>query len=190
MRLLINLLVAIVIAAAVGFGSALLVLDREQPFGAVARGAWTAWPEFGGPGADPYSRAALSRSGALPLGNGEGIAFLATADDGGNQLVARCVYVVTGQTPPARLWTLTVTDEDGRLFKTPAGRSGFHSREILRAEDGSFTIAIAADATAGNWLPVTGSGPLRLMLRLYDTPLTSSGIGAATLPAIERRSCR
>ena len=190
MRLLINLLVAIVIAAAVGFGSALLVLDRARPFGAVARGAWTAWPEFGSPGADPYSRAALARSGALPLGNGEGIAFVATTDDGGRALLARCAYAVTGQTPPTRLWTLTATNDEGQGFETPAGRSGFHSREILRREDGSFTIAIAADATPGNWLPVTGTGRLRLTLRLYDTPLTSSGIGAAVLPAIERRDCR
>ena len=190
MRLLVNLLIAIVIAAVVGIGSALLVLDREQLFGAVTRGAWTAWPERGSPGADPYSRAELARSGAVPLGSGEGLAFIATTDDGGAALTAVCSYAVSGQTPPARLWTLTVGDADGRLFANPAGRTFLHSREILRREDGSFTIVIGADAEPGNWLPVTGNGPLRLTLRLYDTPLTSSGIGAAVMPAIARERCR
>jgi len=189
-RLLINLLVAIAIALIVGLGSAWLVLDRERIFGAVTRGAWTAWPELGSPNADPYSRAELARSGALPLGDGEGIAFIADTDDSGAALTARCSYLISGQTPAARLWTLTVTDKNGSLFETPAHRSGFHAREILRREDGSFVIALAGDPQSGNWLPVTGSGPLRLTLRLYDTPLTSSGIGEATLPAIARRSCR
>ncbi|SHE62684.1 hypothetical protein SAMN02745157_0584 [Kaistia soli DSM 19436] len=190
MRLLINLLVAIAIAVIVGLGSAWLVLDRERIFGAMTRGAWTAWPELGSPNADPYSRAELARSGALPLGDGEGIAFVADSDDSGAALTDRCNYVVSGQTPAARLWTLTVTDRAGNLFETPAHRHGFHAREILRREDGSFAIALSGEPQPGNWLPVTGSGPLRLTLRLYDTPLTSSGIGEATLPAITRKACR
>ncbi len=189
-RLLINLLVAITIAAAVGFGSALMVLDRERIFGAVTRGAWTAWPALGSPTADPYSRAELARSGAVPLGSGEGIAFVAESDDTGAKLSARCRYAITGQTPAARLWTLTAEDGAGNLFETPARRGGFHSREILRREDGSFTITVASDVAPGNWLPVAGDGPIRLTLRLYDTPLTSSGIGEAVLPAIQRESCR
>mgnify|MGYP001809776472 CR=1 FL=1 len=190
MRLLFNLLVAIIIAAAVGFGSALMVLDRERIFGAVTRGAWTAWPALGSPSADPYSRAELARSGTVPLGSGEGIAFLADSDDSGAPLSGRCDYRVAGQTPPARLWTLTAEDGEGNLYETPARRSGFNSREILRREDGSFTITVAADVAPGNWLPVAGDGPIRLTLRLYDTPLTSSGIGEAALPTIERGSCR
>ena len=190
MRLLINLLVAIAIAVIVGLGSAWLVLDRERIFGAVRRGAWTAWPDLGSPNADPYSRAELARSGALPLGNGEGIAFVADTDDSGAALTGRCSYTVGGQTPAARLWTLTVSDRNGNLFETPARRSGFHAREILRREDGSFAISISNEPQPGNWLPITGGIPLRLTLRLYDTPLTSSGIGEAILPAITRKACR
>lgn len=189
-RLLIHLLFAIVIAAAVGFGSALMVLDRERRFGAVERGAWIAWPDFGSADADPYSRAVLARSGEVPLGSGEGIAFVAERDDSGARLVANCSYAVSGTTPPARLWTLTATGEGGSLFANPAGRSGFHSREILRREDGSFEIVAGGAPEPGNWLPIAGSGPLRLTLRLYDTPLTSSGIEEVTLPAIARRGCR
>lgn len=189
MRLLIHLLVAIAIAAAVGFGSAMMVLDRERLFGAVDRGAWTTWPEFGSRNADPYSRAVLARTGEVPLGSGEGIAFVADRDDGGAGLVASCSYAVDGETPAGRLWTLTATDTEGHLFENPAGRGGFQSREILRREDGSFTILVSATPQPGNWLPIDGDRPFRLTLRIYDTPLTSSGIEAATLPAIERRGC-
>jgi hypothetical protein len=37
---------------------------------------------------------------------------------------------------------------------------------------------------------VEGDADLRLVLRLYDTPLTSSGIGEVALPTIERGTCR
>lgn len=190
MRLLIDLAIAIVIAAIVGFGSAFLVLDRDRLFGAVTIGEWTAWPDSGGPDADPYTAAMLARSGEVPLGSGEGLAFIAETDHDGARLAGHCDYRVVGQTPTARLWTLTAYDGDGHLMDNPAHRTGFHSRQILRREDGSFVIALSAEAEPGNWLPIRGDDGLRLVLRLYDTPLTSSGIGDATLPAIEKVACR
>lgn len=190
MRLLIDLLIALAIAAVLGFGSVLLVLDRDSLFGAVKRGEWTAWPDSGSPDADPYSEAILARSGEVPLGSGEGLAFVADRDARGDRLLARCLYRVDGQTPLARLWTLTVYDGNGQLMDNPVHRTSFTSREILRREDGSFSIALASEAQPGNWLPVAGQGDLRLVLRLYDTPLTSSDIGDATLPTIDRGECR
>ena len=49
-------------------------------FGAVTAGAWTAWPTAGSADADPYSLATLARTGEVPLGAGEGIAFTAEDD--------------------------------------------------------------------------------------------------------------
>lgn len=190
MRLLIDLAIAIAVAALVGFGSAVLVLDRDSLFGAISRGPWTAWPDSGSPDADPYSKAILARSGEVPLGAGEGIAFVADHDSAGDRLSGRCSYDVVGQTPPARLWTLTVYDGEGQLMRNPIGRTEFVSREILRREDGTFAITLAPDVVPGNWLPVDRDADLRLVLRLYDTPLTSSGVGDAVLPAIARGSCR
>lgn len=190
MRLLINLAIAIAIAVIVGFGSAALVLDRERMFGAVTRGAWTAWPDTGSADADPYTAAMLARTGEVPLGAGEGLAFSADADDQGGRLTGNCTYRVTGQTPPARLWTLTVYDGDGHLMENPAQRTVFHSREVLRHENGSFTIAVSRSAQPGNWLPVTTEDRFRLILRLYDTPLAGgASIGAIVVPGIERVGC-
>ncbi|WP_336799434.1 DUF1214 domain-containing protein [Kaistia sp. MMO-174] len=190
MRLLINLAIAIAIAVIVGFGSAALVLDRERLFGAVTRGAWTAWPDTGSADADPYTAAMLARTGEVPLGAGEGLAFSADADGAGARLTGGCTYRITGQTPPARLWTLTVYDADGHLMDNPARRTAFHSREALRHEDGSFTISVSRAAQPGNWLPVTTTEGIRLILRLYDTPLAGGArVGAVVMPEIEKAGC-
>lgn len=190
MRFLIHLAIAIGIAIVVGLGSAALVLDRDRLFGAVTRGQWTAWPDSGSPDADPYSEAVLARTGEVPLGGGEGLAFTAEEDSGGQRLSGHCRYRVSGQTPAARLWTLTVHDGSGHLMENPAGRTAFHSREVLRREDGSFQIAVSATPEPGNWLPVTTDGRIRLILRLYDTPLAGGGsIGDIAMPVVERMGC-
>lgn len=190
MRLLIHLAIAIGIAILIGLGSAFLVLDRDRLFGAVTRGAWTAWPDSGSPDADPYTAAMLARSGEVPLGGGEGLAFAAEEDSDGQRLRGACRYRVTGQTPPARLWTLTAYDGDGHLMDNPARRTAFHSREILRREDGSFEIAVARTPEPGNWLPVSTTGRIRLILRLYDTPLAGgASIGDIAMPAITKVDC-
>ena len=93
----------------------------------------------------------------------------------GNALDGRCDVVVSGTTPPARFWTLTLYDPDGRLVANSVNRYGFTSQEIVRRADGTFEIAIAPRARAGNWLPTGGIERYMLMLRLYDTP-----VGVAT----------
>ena len=88
------------------------------------------------------------------------------------------------------MWTLTAYDGEGRLISNAAQRLGFHSREIVRRGDGSFEIAISADVQPGNWLPVARNDPFQIVLRLYDTPLTTGGTPAeSTVPTVERLGC-
>lgn len=191
MRLLIDLAIAIVIAAALGFATAWYAVDRGFLFGAIDVGPWEAWPSAGSPDADPYSIARLARTGEVPLGAGEGLAFTATTDQSGATLVGTCTYRLDGLTPAARLWTLTAYDGNGRLMANAARRTGFHSREILRHQDGSFTIAVSTRVHPGNWLPVATDGAFSLVLRLYDTPLTTGGEASDTvMPEITREACR
>ena len=189
MRLLIDIAIALVIALVIGLVSAGIAVDRGIVFGTVTIGNWTAWPNSGSPDADPYSLARLARTGEVPLGAGEGLAFFAEVDSDGEPLDLACRYRLSGQTPAARLWTLVAYDGDGRLIPNAAQRQGFHSREILRRSDGSFDIAIAPDVQSGNWLPITGEGRFVLVLRLYDTPLTTGGAEDATMPAVTREAC-
>lgn len=190
MRLLIDLVVAIVVATVVGFSTAWLAVEHGPLFGAVTVGQWTAWPRAGSANADPYSLAVLARTGEVPLGAGEGLSFTAEDDADGEPLDGHCTYEVVGQAPSARLWTLTAYDADGRLMVNAAYRTGFHSREIVRREDGSFVITVSPKVASGNWLPIAAVDRFRLVLRLYDTPVTSGGRFAdLVMPEIRKGPC-
>ncbi len=77
---------------------------------------------------------------------------------------------ISGTTPQARFWTLTLYDPQGRLIGNAIDRQGFTSQEIVRNADGSFDIVVAPRARAGNWLPTNGVDSYMLVLRLYDSP--------------------
>ena len=127
----------------------------------------------------------------MAIGAGEGLAFAASSDTAGEILSGNCTYAIDGQTPAARLWTLTAYDAGGHLMPNAARRTGFHSREVLRHQDGSFAITVAPDVHSGNWLPVTTSGPFTLVFRLYDTPLTTGGeVSDTDMPSIVQEGCR
>ena len=99
--------------------------------------------------------------------------------------------VISGVTPTARFWTLTLYNVDGELVANSINRSGFTSQEIVRHADGSFEVAIAPRANPGNWLPTGGVERYVLLLRLYDTAVgVSTKAGReAPMPAINVRSC-
>jgi len=190
-RLLTSTLFALLVAAAVGLGLTYFALTRGAAFGALTIGSWTAWPKTGTADADPYARAAIARTGRLPVALGDGVSFTAQADDDDKPLDGRCDVVLFGVTPAARFWTLTLYNPDGELVANSVERFGFTSQEIVRRADGSFEIIVSPRASPGNWLPTGGIERYSLVLRLYDT-----AVGVATkagrevpMPSIETRSC-
>ncbi len=191
MRLLVGSLFAFAIATLIGLGATYIAITRGAAFGALKLGAWTAWPKTGTAAADPYARATIARTGQLPIGLGDGVGFSAQHDDAGRFLDGRCEVVLSGVTPPARFWTLTLYNVDGQLVANTVNRYGFTSQEIIRRTDGSFEIAVAPRATAGNWLPTGGLERYLLVLRLYDTAVgVSTRAGReAPMPAITTRAC-
>src|SRR3954468_2318852 len=191
MRLLIGFLFSLAVAAAFGLGLTQFALTRGTAFGSITIGAWTAWPKTGTSDIDPYARAAIARSGELPIGSGDGVAFFASSDDSGHALDGRCIVTIVGTTPAARFWTMTLYDLDGRLVPNAADRYGFTSQEIARRADGSFNIVLAPRARPGNWLPTGGIDRYVVVLRLYDTPVGVATRTAkdAPMPAIAQGSC-
>ena len=192
MRLLIGFLFSFAVAAAFGLGLTQFALTRGTAFGAITIGAWTAWPKTGTSDIDPYARAAIARSGELPIGSGDGVAFFASSDDAGRVLDGRCMVTLAGTTPAARFWTVTLYDLDGRLVPNAADRYGFTSQEIARRTDGSFEIVLAPRARPGNWLPTGGIDRYVVVLRLYDTPV---GVATRTakdtpMPSVAQGDCR
>lgn len=191
MRLIVHLLLALAIATAVGLGLTWTTATRGTDLGTLTIGAWTARPRTGTSDIDPYARAAIARSGDLPIGTGDGITFTATTDDGNKPLDGRCDVIVSGVTPAARFWTLTLYDTKGRLVANTLQRYGFTSQEVVRNADGAFQVRIASRARAGNWLPTSAIERYVLSLRLYDTPV---GVATRTqkdapMPGIATAGC-
>jgi hypothetical protein len=190
-RLILTTALILVLATVVGLGATWMTATRGTELGTLTIGAWTARPKIGTTEINPYSRASIARSGELPVGTGDGIAFIANADDNKRPLDGRCDIKVSGVTPAARFWTLTLYDMKGHLVANALQRYGFTSEEIVRSADGSFTIRMASRARAGNWLPTGGIERYQLMLRLYDTPV---GIATRTqrdapMPTIATVGC-
>jgi hypothetical protein len=190
-RLLFGSLFTFILAAAIGLGATWFTLTRGVAFGSLTIGAWTAWPKSGSVNIDPYARAIIARTGELPIGMGDGVAFYARTDDADNDLDGRCTFVISGMTPAARYWTVTLDDLDGRLVANAVRRHGFTSEEIVRDADGHFAINVAPQARPGNWLPTGGIDRFVLVWRLYDTPIgvATGTIKAGPMPAITRKGC-
>ncbi|GGB50743.1 membrane protein [Roseibium aquae] len=177
-----------------GIASAYLVIERDRPLQTVRIGAWEMDPTAGTEEADPYSIAIHSRGASVPLASGEGQALIARTDSSGRLLDPSCTYILSGETPAARLWTLTSTDRRGRLAETIAGRTHLSSRALLRRQDGSFEITASPRPASGNWLPLASRPQdmdgLMFKLRLYDAPVTTgAALSNAAMPVISRRSC-
>src|SRR5260370_4937861 len=105
-------------------------------------GGWTGWRRKGTAGIDPYARAMVARTGELPVGSGDGVAFYASTDDAGQPLDGRCDVLLSGTTPQARFWTLTLYDPEGRLVANSPQPQGFPSPEIILNPDRSVNITV------------------------------------------------
>lgn len=183
-------MLALVTAIVTGFGLSYVALDRGGPVGTMKLGPWIAWTEVGSPEPDPYTRAYIARSGALHLARAEGLRFVARTDSDGETLDLECTYRIDGATPVAAFWTLTATDVTGALVTPPGMDMALHSSRLSRSDDGSATVRVGPQLSAGNWLEVAGTGPYELVLTIYDSSVFS-GIGAFqnTLPSITKERC-
>jgi hypothetical protein len=190
-RLLFGTLFGLAVAAIVGLGLTYFALTRGAAFGGLSIESWTAWPKTGTVDADPYARASIARSGRLPTALGDGVSFTVQFDDNGKALDGRCDVVLSGITPTARFWTLTLYNADGALVANSVTRYGFTSQEIVRRADGSFEIVVGPRAQPGNWLPTGGIERYELLLRLYDTAVgVSTKAGREVpMPAVATRGC-
>ena len=191
MRSLFNLLIVLIIGFTVGGLSAAYLIERTYGLGAINIGPWSAWPFVGGAEIDPYTIARATSDGTIPLGAAEGLSFEALNDKSGQALRQNCRYLVSGKASAARLWTMTAYDKTGNLaVENDALKSAIFSGDTFRYPDGSFQIKLSHAPQSGNWVPLNETGEFRLVMRLYDTPITSnSGLIEPTMPEIELVEC-
>jgi hypothetical protein len=90
------------------------------------------------------------------------------------------------------LWTLAAYGTSGEPIQTAkGGKPAMQSGKLLRFADGSFRIAVSQVPRAGNWLGISGEGNFYLVLRVYDTPVTSTtGVVTPVMPTIIREGCK
>ena len=184
-------LLTIVLALGGGAASVLYALRTPEGVGSVTIAGWTTYPDMGTPEANPYSKARAAFDGQLALGRAEGLAFVAQSDADGKPLRRECRYQVAGNLPPARIWTFYAIDKDLAAISsgTRMGNS-LNSQAVLFQPDNSLLLAVSRRPEPGNWLAVSGSGPMSLVLTLYDTPVAGSSIAAnIALPRIVAMGC-
>lgn len=188
---IVNIVLIVMIGLGLGGFSAWYSIQRNHAIGGISAGPWHAWPFAGGADADPYTVAKVARDGTIPLGATEGLAFEASTDGQGRTLRLECDYTLSGITPPSRLWTLAAYLADGSPVRSrPGTQSAMHSGKLLRFRDGSFRIQLSRYPRSGNWMPIRGNGTFYLVLRVYDTPVTSTtGLVQPQMPGIIRGDC-
>lgn len=194
-----------VAAVALGLGSAWAVLRSTAGFGA-ATGPWRVSTLAGSPQADLHTRARVALGGLLALNREETMYYVAFTDSAGRPLRSRCTYLVSGQPPPARWWSVTAYAEDFFLFPDEARRYSVNGANTRLDAAGRFafvsapTPPVSANAGQGpdlsmpaalpaqtSWLPTPGDRGLIFTLRVYNPdPALVAAPGTLSPPAIER----
>lgn len=188
-----NVIAFVMIAVVGGLGSSWYMIERGNGLTTKTFGPWTAWMTAGRRDADPYTRAHFMRRGMLPVSSALAITFEAVADSNGQRLHSSCEYLLEGEEPPARFWSLSVFDENGYLIPNPAERYSYNSATMLRTPGRRFSLALARSARPGNWLPTGGAGRISLMFTVEEMREVDSDPAKGrpwSPPEIKRVSCR
>ncbi|GHC69412.1 hypothetical protein GCM10010136_15220 [Limoniibacter endophyticus] len=183
-------LIAFTVAIFLGLGSAWIALERGYGLERRVNGVWYSYPDRGSPDAGPYARAQLAVAGRLIPGRAEGMVFYADMDSAGHALLRQCSYRIQGEFPQARFWSLNAQDEAGAVIRTAGLSPSFVSDHATYGENGTISLVIASRIVSGNWLGISGEGPMRLVLSLFDTPASANfGLAQSTMPTITRLTC-
>ncbi|MGG7519534.1 DUF1214 domain-containing protein [Allorhizobium undicola] len=184
--------VALLVAFGLGIQSTLVALNATVGFGEISIGSWRAFPQAQTAEADPYARSHRARAGRLLMGSAEGLTFIATTDDRGEELTTACRYRMEGSLPPARFWTLYAADSDAAALAVAEGLPGALNSVIAQKhQSGGLTVTISARAEPGNWLALPASPrAFMLTLTLLDTPAAgNSGLVDVSMPKLAKIGC-
>jgi hypothetical protein len=176
-----------------GLSSASYMINDGFALVVTRTGPWQSWINAGNLGADPYTRAHISRSGLLPITSASGLTYFATTDSNGRSLDSDCDYEIVATPLAAVWWTIAIFDNDGKLIPNKAARHAFSSQSLTILPDGTQRIVVAPAARPGHWLPSGDVGSLTLVLQIIR-PLAVSGTDIASrnrrdLPQIKRVKC-
>ena len=171
-------------AVALGLGSAWWVLKKAPWMSTTINvGAWKANLRAGSPDADMYTRAAVALNALLALGRDETMYLIATHDDDGAALRARCNYRIQGVPPKARWWSVTAYADDLFLFDAGNQHYSLNGSTAKLDTQGHFAMTTGPKAQDDTfWLPTPGDKGLLLTLRLYNPEPSLQAAPASLVP--------
>ncbi len=189
MRIALKVLAVAVVGVVLGLAATWFTVFRGTMAGGVSDGPWKTSLYAGSSEGGPYLRASIAVHGLLALNRRETIYYTAATDSGGAALSGGCLYQIGGRDPPARWWSITAYGADDYLIPNAAGRYSVSMNSVARRADGAFTIIVAKDAAAANWIAVA-DGPFNLSIRLYNPDAAVAADPAhVALPVIRKVHC-
>jgi hypothetical protein len=184
------IVLALFIAFAAGAASAGYAVTHWMKLASQRSGPWQRLSTIGQINPDPYTQAFEHTAAQIPIGSAEGHIYIASNDSLGGQLSAECNYIIEGEIPAARLFTLRVETADGQLIeaKSPL-QSAINSDQMLFIGT-RFKINVSATAQPNNWLALAAIGPFNFVMTYYDVAVINDDTGNSTrLPEIIKGSC-
>lgn len=166
---------------------------------AIKNGDWATNVNAGSADAGVMQKATIAVGGLLASRRKDSI-YYRISTVAGEPLRLNCRYRIEGDTYDANWWSITAYGWDNYLIPNRLKRYSFSNDNIERLEDGTWSIQVAAEEQAGNWLPIGPSGAstwlqltdydFDLLLRLYtpgDAYLEKPE--SAPLPKVIKESC-
>jgi hypothetical protein len=136
--------------------------------GFVRNGPWATNFAVGSDQTSLKLKAMIAVVGLWALKSTETVYFTTTVDSDGHRINHQHRYRIEGGDLDARWWAITVY-KDNQFIPNEQYRYSYSHTNLDKAADGSWVIALSADPSPGNWIPLGRSeGSLSLNLRLYN----------------------
>jgi len=134
---------------------------------------------------DPWLVYALGHfrsQGLLPPGR-ETAYYVRDTDDDGQGLRTSCSYLLSGQEPAARWWSVNAMSE-----AAPGDRISLAAGDAILTGQKELKVAISKRMQPGNLLLVPDFGVMRVTL-VMNAPYPPDKNGPAPLPGLKKASC-
>ncbi|MES2574051.1 MAG: DUF1214 domain-containing protein [Bacteroidota bacterium] len=137
---------------------------------------------------DLLSIAQIAVYATYPLTKKEVIYLNTTTDSDGNPIDPKSDYTISGKKFDAGYWSITAYDQDGFLIKNAAKKYSYNFEDVKYEKDSiSYKINLSATEKDSNWLPITGTQKVGLVIRLYQpSDNLRNNLTLESLPLIQK----
>jgi hypothetical protein len=180
MRGFLNMIFALVAGVAIGWLSAVAMIER---FGVQDVAGYPLWQEMRSIEdrfAAPYTLSYYVNQGQVPA-PGTALSYLRDVDDEGNTLRGNCHYMINVKLTPARYFTFTLAQSDGTFASLGAN-------QLVTEADGNLVLNLAPYPVSGNRLITAKSGAQTIYFTIHE-PVLADGVTTPVLPSIQKVMC-